>query len=36
LGCIRAQGFLLSQPIDATAMEELLARRFVPMDFSKA
>ena len=36
LGCIRAQGFLLSQPIDATAMEALLARRFVPMDFSKA
>ena len=35
LGCIRAQGFLLSQPIDATAMEALLARRFVPMDFSK-
>ena len=36
LGCIRAQGFLLSQPIDATAMEALFARRFVPMDFSKA
>jgi diguanylate cyclase len=36
LGCIRAQGFLLSQPVDATAMEALLARRFVPMDFSKA
>jgi diguanylate cyclase (GGDEF)-like protein len=36
LGCFRAQGFLLSQPIDATAMEALLARRFVPMDFSKA
>ena len=36
LGCVRAQGFLLSQPIDATAMEALLARRFVPMDFSKA
>jgi diguanylate cyclase (GGDEF)-like protein len=36
LGCIRAQGFLLSQPIDATAMEALLATRFVPMDFSKA
>jgi diguanylate cyclase (GGDEF)-like protein len=35
LGCIRAQGFLLSQPVDATAMEALLARRFVPMDFSK-
>jgi hypothetical protein len=27
---------LLSQPVDATAMEALLARRFVPMDFSKA
>ncbi|MDT5233805.1 MAG: hypothetical protein QOI39_4305, partial [Mycobacterium sp.] len=25
LGCTRAQGFLLSQPIDATAMEALLA-----------
>jgi diguanylate cyclase (GGDEF)-like protein len=36
LGCIRAQGFLLSEPIDATAMEALFARRFVPMDFSKA
>ena len=36
LGCFRAQGFLLSQPIDATAMEALFARRFVPMDFSKA
>ena len=35
LGCIRAQGFLLSQPIDAAAMEALLARRFVPMDFSQ-
>jgi EAL domain-containing protein (putative c-di-GMP-specific phosphodiesterase class I) len=36
LGCVRAQGFLLSQPVDATAMEALLARRFVPMDFSRA
>ncbi|MFZ1164767.1 putative bifunctional diguanylate cyclase/phosphodiesterase [Mycobacterium sp.] len=35
LGCVRAQGFLLSQPVDATAMEALFARRFVPMDFSR-
>jgi diguanylate cyclase len=36
LGCIRAQGFLLSRPVDATAMGDLLAKRFVPMDFSTA
>lgn len=36
LGCHRAQGFLLSQPLDGAAMESLLARRFVPMDFSNA
>jgi diguanylate cyclase (GGDEF)-like protein len=33
LGCHQAQGFLLSQPLDGAAMEALLARRFVPMDF---
>ncbi len=34
LGCYRAQGFLLSRPLDTAAMESLLARRFVQMDFS--
>jgi predicted signal transduction protein with EAL and GGDEF domain len=34
LDCYRAQGFLLSRPLDSVAMESLLARRFVPMDFS--
>jgi diguanylate cyclase (GGDEF)-like protein len=34
LGCYRAQGFLLSRPLDEAAMESLLFRRFVPMDFS--
>jgi EAL domain-containing protein (putative c-di-GMP-specific phosphodiesterase class I) len=34
LGCQRAQGFLLSKPIDGLAMESLLAKRFVPLDFS--
>jgi EAL domain-containing protein (putative c-di-GMP-specific phosphodiesterase class I) len=34
LGCHRAQGFLLSRPLDSVAMESLLARRTVPMDFS--
>lgn len=34
LGCTRAQGFLLSRPLDSAAMESLLARRVVPMDFS--
>jgi diguanylate cyclase (GGDEF)-like protein len=34
LGCYRAQGFLLSRPLDSAAMELLLARRVVPMDFS--
>ena len=34
LGCDRAQGFLLSRPLDSAAMESLLARRGVPMDFS--
>jgi diguanylate cyclase len=35
LGCYRAQGFLLSRPLDADAMKSLLIRHFVPMDFSK-
>jgi diguanylate cyclase len=34
LGCHRAQGFLLSRPLDSDAMESLLARRVLPMDFS--
>lgn len=36
LGCARAQGFLLSRPLDNTGMESLLARRVIPMDFSDA
>lgn len=36
LNCYRAQGFLLSRPLDSRAMESLLARRFIPMDFSTA
>lgn len=35
-GCRRAQGFLLSRPLDGAVMEMLLARRFIPMDFSDA
>lgn len=35
-GCRRAQGFLLSRPLDSAAMEMLLARRVVPMDFADA
>ena len=34
LDCYRAQGFLLSRPLASEAMEALLAKRFVPMDFS--
>jgi diguanylate cyclase len=34
LGCPRAQGFLLSRPLDTAAMESLLARRTVQMDLS--
>ena len=34
LGCDRAQGFLLSRPVDSTAMESLFARPVVPMDFA--
>jgi diguanylate cyclase (GGDEF)-like protein len=33
LGCDRAQGFLLSRPVDGAAMEALLAQRVLPMDF---
>ncbi|MGO9354743.1 MAG: EAL domain-containing protein [Mycobacterium sp.] len=36
LGCDRAQGFLLSRPVDSAAMESLLARRVIPMDFATA
>jgi diguanylate cyclase len=36
LHCYRAQGFLLSRPLDSRAMESLLARRFIPLDFSDA
>ncbi|MCK0176895.1 bifunctional diguanylate cyclase/phosphodiesterase [Mycolicibacterium sp. F2034L] len=34
LGCPRAQGFMLSRPIDATAMEALFARRILPVDLA--
>ncbi len=34
--CYRAQGFLLSRPLEADAMESLLAKRYVPMDFYQA
>ncbi|OBE92444.1 bifunctional diguanylate cyclase/phosphodiesterase [Mycobacterium sp. 852002-10029_SCH5224772] len=34
LGCHRAQGFLLSRPLDGAAMESLLAKRVIPMNFS--
>ncbi len=34
LGCYRAQGFLLSPPLDGAAMESLLARGAVSFDFS--
>lgn len=34
LGCHRAQGFLLSRPLDSAAMESLLAKRVIPMNFS--
>jgi diguanylate cyclase (GGDEF)-like protein len=35
-GCYRAQGFLLSRPIVGDAMEALLARGRIPVDFSAA
>jgi diguanylate cyclase len=34
LDCYRAQGFLLSRPLDSEAMESLLAKRFITIDFS--
>ncbi|BBX46106.1 EAL domain-containing protein [Mycobacterium cookii] len=34
LGCHRAQGFLLSPPLDAAAMESLLTKGAVQLDFS--
>lgn len=34
LGCHRAQGFLLSRPLDNSAMESLLTKRVVPINFS--
>lgn len=36
LGCHRAQGFLLSRPLDSAAMESLLARGAIPTNFSNA
>ena len=33
--CYRAQGFLLSRPLEADAMEALLAQRYVPLDFDR-
>jgi diguanylate cyclase (GGDEF)-like protein len=35
-GCYRAQGFLLSRPIPGDAMEALLARGRIPVNFSAA
>lgn len=35
LGCARAQGFMLSRPIDATAMEAMFARRRLVIDLSE-
>jgi diguanylate cyclase len=34
LGCYRAQGFLLSRPLDSAAMGSLLAKRAIPMHLS--
>jgi len=33
LGCYRAQGFLLSRPLDTASMASLFARRVIPVDF---
>jgi diguanylate cyclase len=33
LGCYRAQGFLLSRPLGRGAMQSLLARGSIPIDF---
>ncbi|MFG1929276.1 putative bifunctional diguanylate cyclase/phosphodiesterase [Mycobacterium sp. NPDC048908] len=35
-GCHRAQGFLLSRPVPGDAMEALLTRGVIPVDFSAA
>ncbi len=35
-GCYRAQGFLLSRPVAGDAMEALLAKRRIPVQFSAA
>lgn len=35
LGCHRAQGFLLSRPLDTAAMGALLGRRLIQIDLSK-
>jgi diguanylate cyclase (GGDEF)-like protein len=35
-GCYRAQGFLLSRPVAGDAMESLLAKRRIPVQFSAA
>ena len=35
-GCHRAQGFLLSRPIDGAAMKALLAKGRVPVSFAKS
>ncbi|ASW90791.1 putative bifunctional diguanylate cyclase/phosphodiesterase [Mycobacterium marseillense] len=36
LGCHRAQGFLLSRPLDGAAMESLLAQRVIPLNLTDA
>jgi diguanylate cyclase len=36
LGCRRAQGFLLSRPLDRVGMESLLAQRFIALDFANS
>jgi diguanylate cyclase (GGDEF)-like protein len=33
VGCHRAQGYLLSPPIDGESMETMFAKRFLPLDF---
>jgi EAL domain-containing protein (putative c-di-GMP-specific phosphodiesterase class I) len=35
LGCHRAQGFLLSRPLDTAAMGALLGRRFIQIDLTE-
>lgn len=35
LGCRRAQGFLLSRPVDGAAMEALFEKGHVPVDFAQ-